>query len=117
MTAPNQSNPDGALNPGDFAAFQAMTEDDAKTAMTSGAKVSIGNARTGQKAHVDDRIDDNYTLVVQAQGAADSAVSASSAAVNAANNAETLADKAYDNASFWIIECVVASAEVLVGVN
>ncbi|WP_157119806.1 hypothetical protein [Nocardia xishanensis] len=46
MTAPNQSNPDGALNVGDFAAFQAMTEEDAKTAMTSGSVSSIDGARS-----------------------------------------------------------------------
>lgn len=33
MTTPNQSTPDGSLGPGDFAAWQAMTEEDAKAKM------------------------------------------------------------------------------------
>lgn len=44
MTAPNQADPDGAINIGAFRAFQAMTQEDAKTAMTSGVRTSIGNA-------------------------------------------------------------------------
>lgn len=33
MTTPNQSTPDGSLGPGQFAAWQAMTEEDAKAKM------------------------------------------------------------------------------------
>lgn len=39
------------------------------------------------------------------------------AAANAAEEALEKADIAYDNASYWSQECVVSSAEVLLGVN
>ncbi|MFE4714805.1 hypothetical protein ACFRAM_28595 [Paenibacillus sp. NPDC056722] len=52
-----------------------------------------------------------------AQGAADQAVTTSQAAANDAANAVEKADIAYDTASFWSIEFLVASAEVLLGVN
>ncbi|WP_280357062.1 hypothetical protein [Nocardia otitidiscaviarum] len=110
MTAPNQSNPDGALNVGEFADFQAMTEEDAKASMTNGAKVSIGNAETTHKTEVRDRI----TTV---EGSADIAVTTAQAAANTAATAESTAASASERASYWEAEFVVASAAVVLGVN
>lgn len=52
-----------------------------------------------------------------AQTAASGAVSAASAAANAAAAAQETADVAYGLSSYWEAECVVSSAEVLLGVN
>lgn len=53
MTAPNQSNPDGALNVGDFAALQSMTQEDAEASMTGGARSAVVNARGSHETNVD----------------------------------------------------------------
>ncbi|MGW5520010.1 hypothetical protein [Nocardia africana] len=117
MTAPNQGDPNGALNPGDFAGFQSMTQADAQTAMTSGAKVSINDAFDSHKNNVTDRIDGNYTLIQTTQGSADQAVTTAQAAANTAAAASEKADIAYGLSSYWEAECVVASAAVVLGVN
>ncbi|MGW1854486.1 hypothetical protein ACWCP4_28005 [Nocardia elegans] len=94
-----------------------MTEDDAKTSMTSGAKVSIDGAFNSHKDHVTDRIDGNYTLIQTTQGSADQAVTTAQAAANTAAAAESTAASASDRASYWEAEFVVASAAVVLGVN
>jgi hypothetical protein len=117
VTAPNQGDPNGALNPGDFHAFQSMTEDDAKASMTSGAKVSIDGAFQSHRDNVTNRIDGNYTLIQTVQGSADTAVTTAQAAANTAAAASEKADIAYGLSSYWESECVVASAAVVLGVN
>ncbi|WP_406234905.1 hypothetical protein [Nocardia sp. NBC_01009] len=62
-------------------------------------------------------IDHSLTLAIAAQGAADEAVSAAEAAANEAANAAEKADIAYAASVEWSLEFVVASAEVLLGVN
>ncbi len=117
MTAPNQADPSGSLQPGDFASFQAMTADDAKTAMTSGAVTSIGTAYTSQDTNITQRIDGSYTAASEAQGSADSAVTAAEAAANTAAAADSTAASASSRASYWESEFVAASAAVVLGVN
>lgn len=60
---------------------------------------------------------DAVTLANQASGNASSALTQAQAAANAAAAAQETADVAYDNASYWEAECVVSSAEVLLGAN
>lgn len=110
MTAPNQPDPDGSVNVGGFRALQTATEADAKTAMKSGVLGAFGGAQTVHNDEVRGPLD-------MAQGAADAAVTQAQAAANDAANAVEKADIAYDAASFWSIEFLVASAEVLLGVN
>jgi hypothetical protein len=117
VTAPNQSDPSGALNPGDFHAFQSMTEDDAKTSMTSGAVSSINTGRVSHQTNVDDRIDGAYTQIATVSGDASSAVTTAQAAANQAATAESTAASASARASYWEAEFVVASAAVVLGVN
>ncbi|OQM82007.1 hypothetical protein [Rhodococcus sp. 66b] len=45
MTMPSGGNPPGSLAPGGFAAWQAMTEADAKTMMAGGTKGAFGGAQ------------------------------------------------------------------------
>ncbi|MFE5290320.1 hypothetical protein ACFRAQ_35670 [Nocardia sp. NPDC056611] len=110
MTAPNKPDPDGTVNIGGFRALQTATEADAKTAMKSGVLGAFGGAQTVHHDEVRAPLD-------MAQGAADAAVTTAQAAANSAANAVEKADIAYDAASFWSIEFIVASAEVLLGVN
>jgi hypothetical protein len=117
VTAPNQSDPDGAINVGQFATFQSMTEDDAKASMTGGTRASIDSAHNSHATNVVARIDGNYALVLEAHGIADQAVTTAQAAANDAAAAVETADIAYDNASFWSNEFVVSSAAVVLGVN
>lgn len=58
-----------------------------------------------------------YSAATTAQSTAEDAVSDAEAAANAAAAAQETADTAYNLASYWEAECVVASAEVLLGVN
>ncbi|MEV4127164.1 hypothetical protein [Nocardia sp. NPDC049707] len=117
MTAPNQGDPSGALGPGDFHAFQAMTPDDAKSAMTSGTVTKVGDAHNSHQTNVVSRIDGNYALVLEAQGKADQAVTKAQAAANQAAAADSTAASASARASYWEAEFVVASAAVVLGVN
>ncbi len=117
MTAPNEPIPNGSIEPGAFNDFQAMTAEDVQTTLKQGAKVSYGNAHGTHGTEVRARLDGAYTAIAVVEGHADDAVTASQAAANAAANAVDIADKAYLNSSFWIIECVVASAAVVLGGN
>ncbi|MFC4373386.1 hypothetical protein ACFO5K_04680 [Nocardia halotolerans] len=117
MTAPNEPIPNGSVEPGDFNAFQAMTSEDVETSLKAGAKVSYGGAQNTHGIEVKSRINGAYDAIAVVEGSADEAVTASQAAANAAANAVDIADKAYINSSFWIIECVVASAAVVLGDN
>lgn len=96
---------------------QDIQQDSVAAIVTGGAVTKFVNAQNQHREYVRDPIAQNYAIAVSAQGSADQAVTTAQAAANAAANAETKASDAYDNASYWIIECVVASAEVLLGVN
>ncbi|MFD6400833.1 hypothetical protein [Nocardia sp. NPDC060249] len=117
MTAPSEPTPGGANQPGDFRPLQTATADDAKASMKSGVLGAFGDAQTEHNVQVKSRIDGAYDAIQIVDGHADEAVNASEAAANAAANAVDIADKAYLNSSFWIIECVVASAAVVLGGN
>ncbi|TDP29749.1 hypothetical protein [Nocardia ignorata] len=117
MTAPNEPIPNGSIEPGDFTAFQAMTPEDVQTSLKAGAKVSYSNAHGTHGTEVRSRINGAYDAITVVEGYADQAVNDAQAAANAAANAVDIADKAYLNSSFWIIECVVASAAVVLGDN
>jgi hypothetical protein len=117
VTAPNQSDPSGAINVGHFRAFQTMTQEDAQTSMTSGTVSSIGGARDSHQSNVDDRIDGAYTEIAVVSGNADDAVTQAQEAANTAASAEATAASASDRASYWETEFVVASAAVVLGVN
>ncbi|MFE2994071.1 hypothetical protein ACFXG4_03515 [Nocardia sp. NPDC059246] len=110
MTAPNQPDPDGAINPGAFRAFQTATEADAKTASTSGVLGAFGGAQS--------KVGTEIREPIQAvQGSADVAVTTAQAAANTAATAEATAANAYKAASYWEAEFVSASAAVVLGVN
>lgn len=115
MTAPNNQTPDGTVS--DFAALQDATAEDTKVAIKAGPLNSFGDAQTTHKAIVKDQIDNAYTIATAAQGSADEALTASEAAANDAASAESTAASASERASYWEAEFVVASAEVLLGVN
>lgn len=51
MTMPSGGTPPGALAPGGFAAWQAMTEADAKTMMAGGTKGAFGGAQNAFKTN------------------------------------------------------------------
>jgi hypothetical protein len=117
VTAPNQPIPGGSIQPGNFAALQAATAEDTQTALKQGAKVSYGNAQSNHNSQVKDPLDNVHLIAVAAQGSADQAVTDAQAAANAAATAESTAASASARASYWEAEFVVASAEVLLGVN
>ncbi len=117
MTSPSNPTPTGANQPGDFRPLQTATEEDAKTSMKSGVLGAFGGAQNQHNVLVKSRIDGAYDAITVVEGHADTAVTASQAAANAAAAAVDTADKAYLNSSFWIIECVVASAAVVLGDN
>lgn len=52
MTMPSGGTPPGALAPGGFAAWQAMTEADAKTMMAGGTKGAFGGAQNAFRASI-----------------------------------------------------------------
>lgn len=117
MTAPNQPIPNGSNQPGDFATLQGMTAEDVETSLKAGAKVSYNNAQNSHKNNVLIPIDNVNYVAVSAQGSANIAVTTAQAAANEAAEAGVKADIAYDNAHYWSVECVVSSAEVMLGVN
>ncbi|WP_043654317.1 hypothetical protein [Nocardia thailandica] len=117
MSYPIGTTPDGAKQPGDFRPLQLATEEDAKASMKSGVLGAFGNAQNVHGVEVRGRINGAYDAIAVVDGHADEAVTASQAAANAAADAVDIADKAYLNSSFWIIECVVASAAVVLGGN
>lgn len=117
MTAPNQGNPEGSHGVGDFAALQNATTEDTKAAIKAGSINSFTGAQNKHKNDVRDPLDEARWIAVSAQGTADTAVTEAQAAANAAAAAGEKADIAYENAHYWSVECVVASAEVLLGVN
>ncbi|KZM71054.1 hypothetical protein [Nocardia terpenica] len=116
MTMPNQKPPDGAFVIGSRFG-QDITEQSAKAAMTNGVKVSFGNSQDAHHTQYNEKIAHTYTVAVSASGSADKALTTAQAAANTAASAERKADVAYVDASYWEAECVVASAEVLLGVN
>ncbi|ATL70791.1 hypothetical protein [Nocardia terpenica] len=116
MSFPIGPAPDGAWQLGSRYG-QDIDKDQVAGIVTHGAKTTWENAQDSHRKNVRDRIDHTYTLAVSANGSADKAVSDAQAAANAAADATQKASDAYENASYWIIECVVASAEVLLGVN
>ena len=87
-----------------------LTESSIMAIATGGAKTKF----TGVQGAVGSEL---RTPIQSAQGSADQAVSTSEAAANAAAAAGAKADIAYENAHYWSVECVVASAAVVLGVN
>lgn len=67
MTSPNQANPDGALGPGDFAAFQAMTEDQARAAMRGGVQPHWEGAQDAAHGAYNSKIDDHTQSITEIQ--------------------------------------------------
>ncbi|QIS16508.1 hypothetical protein [Nocardia arthritidis] len=116
MSYPVGPAPDGAWKLGGRYG-QDIEKDAVPAIVTNGAKTKWSDAQAAHKTNVRDRIDSTYTIAVSANGSADKAVTTAQAAANAAANAQEKASTAYENASYWILECVVASAEVLLGVN
>ncbi|MCM6778019.1 hypothetical protein NDR87_31010 [Nocardia sp. CDC159] len=94
-----------------------LNEESVKAIATGGARVSFEGVQSGVNSQIRTRIDGAYAAVEIAQGSADQAVTTAQAAANSAAAAVETADIAYDNASYWESECVVASAAVLLGVN
>lgn len=58
-----------------------------------------------------------HAVALAAQENAGTAVTQAQAAANAVEAATEKADRAYENASYWEAECVVASSGVVLGVN
>jgi hypothetical protein len=94
-----------------------LTEESILAISTGGAKASFTGVQIQHKTEVRDRIDFTYAVALEAQGSADQAVTEAEAAANAAAAAGQKADIAYENAHYWSVECVVASAAVVLGVN
>ena len=83
---------------------------------TAGVSENIGDI-FDQLDGFGSQIDDAAAQAAAAQAAADAAAAAAAAAAATANDAQDTADIAYANAQYWEAECVVSSAEVLLGVN
>ncbi|MHA4848574.1 hypothetical protein L1080_003385 [Rhodococcus sp. MSC1_016] len=88
----------------DLLGFRSTTTTNVATAQSS-ADTAYSNANAA------------YTLALTADQAAGDAVDTAEEAANQAAAAVETADIAYDNASYWEAECVVSSADVLLGVN
>lgn len=116
MSTPGGSAPSSAFVVGS-AYGSDLTESSIQAISTGGAKVSFTNVQNSVGSQVYEPIDNVHTVAVAAQGSADVAVTTAQAAANDAAAAVETADIAYDNASYWESECVVASAAVLLGVN
>ncbi|MGW5387219.1 hypothetical protein [Nocardia sp. NPDC003963] len=84
---------------------------------TGGAKGSFTGVQGAVGSQLRTPIADAAYLAANAQGSADVAVTTAQAAANAAAAAGEKADIAYENAHYWSVECVVASAAVVLGVN
>lgn len=84
--------------------FRSTTTTNVATAQSS-ADTAYSNANAA------------YALAQTAEQDAADAVDAAEAAANQAADAQETADVAYANASYWEAECVVSSADVLLGVN
>lgn len=117
MSAPDGESPEGSLAVGLFAAWQATTEQQAKDNAKAGVISAWQGAQDVQNIEVRQRIDGAYDAIVVVEGSAGEAVTTAQAAANAAAAAGAKADIAYENAHYWSVECVVASAAVVLGVN
>lgn len=116
MTTPGGGAPSDGFVVG--SAFGSdLNESSVRAIATGGARVSFEGVQSGVGSQVLGPIDNAHTIAVSAQGSADTAVTTAQAAANDAAAAVETADIAYDNASYWETECVVASAGVLLGVN
>src|SRR5687768_9861836 len=117
MTAPNGESPPGSLAVGLFRSMQTKTVEEAKLAMSGGVRGSVENAEGGHRTQVSDRIDLTYAVALNAQGAADQAVTDAQAAANEAAVSAATAAALYTAATYWESEFVAASAAVVLGVN
>lgn len=117
MSAPGGESPDGSLATGLFAGWQATTEEQAKSNAAAGVIDAWQAAQDVQVTEVRTPLQQAYIMASTAQGSADEAVTTAEAAANAAAAAGEKADIAYENAQYWSVECVVASAAVVLGVN
>ncbi|MBF6515508.1 hypothetical protein IU421_14640 [Nocardia cyriacigeorgica] len=119
MTTPHLPTPPGdAFVIGDGQQFGSRLDQASIQAIaTGGVKVKFGEVQGAVGSQLRTPISNAYTIAVSAQGSADVAVTTAQAAANEAAAAGEKADIAYENAHYWSVECVVASAEVLLGVN
>ncbi len=113
MTTPGASPPDGSFRFGTVADAQGMTESWIRNTLKAGAVGTSGSYTNVQNA-VNSEI---KSPLGQAVTDSSVAVSAAEAAANDAAAADQKADIALGLSSYWEAECVVASAEVLLGVN
>jgi hypothetical protein len=119
MTMPGQPKPGGAyeVGGGDDAFGSELDQAVATARITQGVKVAALNGESEHNVNVRDRIDGAYDAIQVVEGHADQAVSDSTAALNAAATAEVTSAAAFQAASYWETECVVATAAVTLGVN
>lgn len=117
MTTPNLPEiPDNAfVVGGDYGSN--LTEASIHALATGGAKVSFTGVQGAVNSQVRTPLDNVRVIAESAQGSANVAVTTAQAAANEAAAAGEKADIAYENAHYWSVECVVASAEVVLGVN
>ncbi|MCU1640925.1 MAG: hypothetical protein JWN03_1200 [Nocardia sp.] len=109
MTTPGIPAPDGAFVVGGTFGSDLNT-DTTKQQLAAGTIAAY--TRTQNAAGTQIR-----QPIAQVQGVAGQAVTTAQAAANDAASASEKADIAYDTASYWSLEFIVASAEVLLGVN
>lgn len=114
MTTPGVgAAPDGSFVLGTVDGAQGMTESSIRNVLKARAVGASGSYTDVQNA-VNSEIKAPLNEVVTDVSVA---VSTAEAAANAAAAAQETADIAYGLSSYWEAECVVASAEVLLGVN
>ena len=117
VTAPDGNSPAGSLATGLFTAWQATTEEQAKSNAAAGVIDAWQAAQDAQHVEVRTPLQEVYVMANAAQGSADQAVTDAQAAANSAAAAESTAASAYKAASYWESEFVDASAAVVLGVN
>lgn len=119
MTMPGQPTPDGAyvIGGGPDSWGQGKTQEQYLARITGGVKNAFTNAENVHNDRVIVPIEGAYAAIGTVEGHASDAVTTAEAAANAAAAAGEKADQAYDFASFWTVECVVASAAVVLGDN
>ena len=108
MASPGGETPAGSIVVGQFQAWRARSEADAKSAMKGGVLGSFVNVEVEVEEQVKSPLD-------QAVLNSGTALTEAQAAVNAAANAGQKADIAYEAATEWALEWSAASAEVTEG--
>src|SRR5687768_13609346 len=108
MASPGGETPAGSIVVGQFQAWRARSEADAKGAMKGGVLGSFTNV----EVEVEDQVKGPLDQAVLNSG---TALTEAQAAINAAANASAKADIAYAAATEWFLEFSAASAEVTEG--